>query len=170
MGQLYNKRHGQNNHDCIHLLLMFNIPHTTYTGNQHQVYSYKYFIKWTGSDCYSTHEISTSLLHASMSLYTSVITIHSFKKLKTLVKKCMYMCVMYLENISSLLSLLLKFNWVRTVNIDKGTYYLYVIYSHVIYSFMGFFFPKLSNAKFVFNQHLHLKTGLGLGEDSPSKD
>lgn len=31
------------------------------------------------------------------------------------------MCVMYLENISSLL---LKFNWVRTVNIDKGTYYL----------------------------------------------
>lgn len=71
----------------------------------------------------------------------------------------MYMCVMYLENISSLLSLLLKFNWVRTVNIDKGTYYLYVIYSHVIDSFMGFFFPKLSNAKFVFNQHLHLKTG-----------
>lgn len=102
--------------------------------------------------------------------FTQVITIHSFKKLKTLVKKCMYMCVMYLENISSLLSLLLKFNWVRTVNIDKGTYYLYVIYSHVIYSFMGFFFPKLSNAKFVFNQHLHLKTGLGLGEDSPSKD
>lgn len=82
----------------------------------------------------------------------------------------MYMCVMYLENISSLLSLLLKFNWVRTVNIDKGTYYLYVIYSHVIYSFMGFFSPKLSNAKFVFNQHLHLKTSLGLGEDSPSKD
>lgn len=95
-----------------------------------------------------------------------VITIHYFKKLKTLVKKNAFTCV-YL---SSLSCLLLKFTCVHTVNIDKGTYYLYVIYSHVIYSFMGFFFPKLSNAKFVFNQHLHLKTGLGLGEDSPSKD
>lgn len=72
----------------------------------------------------------------------------------------MYMCVMYLENISSLLSLLLKFNWVRTVNIDKGTYYLYVIYTPMSSTVLWvFFFPKLSNAKFVFNQHLHLKTG-----------